>query len=141
MSEDNKNPLAGAAGIVENIKALKETNPKALYGTGAVVVLGILFVMLSGGDGGSKAKTAMIVPGQAVTLENPNGGQSLIDQSPGMFSSREESDTFVCHVPKGTQAKVLEQTMVNGLPFIRVEVTGGDCAGKSGFTAMTNVKN
>lgn len=139
MSEEKKNPLAGLSGIVGTIKSLQQTNPMALYGAVGVIVVGALFLVMSGGGGGAKVSIA-ISPGQTVTLENPNGGKSLVDNAAGTFSTREDSDTFVCYADKGTQAKVVEETMVNGLPFVRVELVGGNCAGKSGFTSKTNIK-
>lgn len=138
MSEEKKNPLAGLTGVIDNIKSLQQTNPMALYGAAGVAVVGILFLAVSGGNG-TQVKIS-VAPGQTVTLENPNGGKSLIDQAAGTFSTREDSDTFVCYADKGTQARVVEETLVNGLPFVRVELAGGACAGKSGFTAKTNIK-
>jgi hypothetical protein len=139
MSEEKKNPLAALDGIIAKVKELQQSNPMALYGAAGVIVVGVLFLAMSGGDGTTQIKIN-VSPGQTVTLENPNGGKSLIDQAAGMFSNREESDTFVCTVEKGVQAKVLDETVVNGLPFVRVELVSGACAGKSGFTAKTNIK-
>ena len=139
MSEEKKNPLAGLAGVVDSIKSLQQTNPMALYGAIGVIVVGALFLAMSGGGGGAKVNVS-IAPGQTITLENPNGGKSLIDSAAGTFSTREDSESFVCYADKGTQAKVVEETVVNGLPFVRVELASGACSGKSGFTAKTNIK-
>jgi hypothetical protein len=138
MSEEKKNPLAGLTGIVANIKSLQQSNPMALYGAIAVIVVGALFLATSGG-GGAKVNVS-VSPGQTVTLENPNGGKSLIDSAAGTFSTREDSESFVCYADKGTQAKVVEEINASGLPFVKVELVGGACAGKSGFTAKTNIK-
>jgi hypothetical protein len=138
MSEEKKNPLAALDGIIAQIKAVQQSNPMALYGAIGVIVVSVLFMALSGG-GGTQVKIS-VTPGQTVMLENPNGGKSLIDSAAGTFSTREDSESFVCYADKGTQAKVLEETVVNGLSFVRVELVGGACAGKNGFTAKTNIK-
>ena len=138
MSEEKKNPLAGLTGIFANIKSVQQSNPMALYGAIGVIVVGALFLAMSGG-GGVKVNVS-VSPGQTITLENPNGGKSLIDSAAGTFSTREDSESFVCYADKGTQAKVVEEVNANGLPFVRVELVNGACAGKVGFTAKTNIK-
>lgn len=137
MSESNseaKNPLA----------ALQQVNPKILYGAGAGVFL-LLWFILSGSGGGNVEVKLNVSQGQAVTLVNPNGGKSLIDEQPGRFSAREEDETFVCFADSGSGARVEEETMIpmlggQPLPFVKVEITTGSCAGKHGWTAKTNLK-
>lgn len=133
-NSESKNPLA----------ALQQVNPKILYGVAAAVVA-LLWFILSGSGGGSVQVKVNVAQGQAVTLSNPNGGKSLIDEQPGKFSAKEEDETFVCFADSGTPAKVVEETMIpvlggQALPFVKVEITGGSCAGKSGWTAKTNIK-
>ncbi|TAN53275.1 MAG: hypothetical protein EPN21_01965 [Methylococcaceae bacterium] len=153
MSEENNtqsNPAANAANIVGKLTDLKENNPKVFFGGIAVLVVLLWFFMSGRGDGNLKV-AVNVSPGQSVTLLNPNGGKSLIDEAPGSFSVNAEDEkgernkSFICYSDPGTSAKVVEETMVptmggQPLPFVKVEITSGSCQGKSGWTSKTNIK-
>ena len=151
MSEENtentapKNPLDKVKSIVATLTALQQSNPKVFYGGVAGLVVILWFIMSGSGSGGVQMKVN-VTPGQSITLNNPNGGKSLIDAQPGNFSmNAEDEKSFVCYAEAGASAKVVEETMIptmggTALPFVKVEITGGSCAGKSGWTSKTNIK-
>lgn len=148
MSEENnasKNPLDAAKGITTVLTDLQKDKPAVFYGGIAGVVVVLWFIM-SGSGGGNVEVKVNVAPGQSVTLLNPNGGKSLIDEQPGNFSlNAEDEKSFVCYADGGTTATVKDETMIptmggQALPFVKVEITGGSCAGKSGWTAKTNIK-
>lgn len=135
-----------ASGLLATIKSLKEKNPKVFYGGIAAVVLLLLGILFMGGGGGTKAPVPTIQVGQTYTLENPNvtgGGDVLLFAAPGRMGSTDpkiREQEQVCVVEPGTQAKVLEQTVVNYISYVKVEPLAGDCAGKSGWTSIVNLK-
>lgn len=158
MSEDNKSgspaegspapagpaekssASAGAAqGIVETLK----TNPTARYVLIGAIVVAILAMLMGGGEDVKKVPTAVVSVGSAVTLDNPNGGNSHLTTVPGLVSAsdaEEDKDQSVCLAKAGTKATVEEEQVVGMLPFVKVKVLEGDCQGKSGWTSKVNVK-
>lgn len=135
MSENNN----AVAGIINTFK----TNPKATYALlGAVVVI-VLAVLGTGETESGKVQVkAAVSLGQAVTLENPNGGLSHLTATPGLVSASEDedSDLNICVAPSGSHATIEEEQVVGLLPFVKVTVTDGECQGKAGWTSKVNVK-
>lgn len=133
MSEENKlSALSGLAG-----------NPKVLYGVGGAVLLGVAALMMSGGSSVEQKKAATISMGQAVTLTNPNGGNSHITAAPGLVgasSAEEDQDSSICLAPAGTKATIEEEQIAGMVPFVKVKITGGECDGKTGWTSKFNVE-
>ena len=144
MSEDNNSLNAPAGNGAQNLINTLKSNPKALYALiGAAVVVFLATGITGGGSGQVEVKTA-VTAGQSVALTNPNGGLSHLTNSPGLVSAsdaEEDSESNVCTAPAGTQATVEEEQIVGMLPFVKVKVTSGDCAGKSGWTSKINIKN
>jgi len=139
MSEDNNKAEGGAQNVINTVKA----NPKVLYGLGGALVLGVLAMMMGGGDDVKVRSQAAVATGQSIALENPNGGSSHLTTVPGLQSAsdaEEDKDLSVCVVSAGTRATVEEEQMVGQLPYVKVKITDGDCQGKSGWTSKVNVK-
>lgn len=137
MSEDNNSENA-AQGLVNTLK----NNPKAAYAIGGAAVIVALAIGIGGGSGARVDVKNNVSIGQTVNLRNPNIGDSQLTVSPGMMgvaTSAEEEDQKVCFAKPNTQAVVEEEQVVGALPFVKVRVTDGDCAGKSGWTSKINV--
>jgi hypothetical protein len=145
-TSESKNPLETVQNIGAVLANLQQNNPKALYGGIAGLVI-VLWFLMSGSGGGDVKVSVKVGPGQTVTLNNPNGGKSLIDEQPGNFSmNAEDEKSFICYAEANTSAKVLDETMIPtmggaSLPFVKVEITSGSCQGKSGWTSKTNIKS
>lgn len=109
-----------------------------------ILLAGVLAAGLSGCGSSSDDKPAqMLQAGQSVTLENPNGGLSHLTSGPGMMSasvSEEDREQSICTAQPGTHGTVEEIQIVDTLPYVKVAITDGDCAGKSGWTTRTNIK-
>ncbi len=138
MANENNNALQQAKNLIANLKG----SPKLLYGGIALLVLIVLWLMLRGGGEQIEIKTT-VTPGQTVTLQNPNVGNTLLVAVPGKLGSADdESDDSqnVCVVPPGTQAVVEEETVVNYIPFVKVKVLDGSCKDKNGWTSKVNIK-
>ena len=141
MSSEEK-PNTAAAGLIETLK----TNPKAL-GAAALAVVLVLFLVLKGGDDGTKpANVAVISIGQKVKVENPNVGNTILLAAPGAVgladSDNDKDDMIVCrHVLSGTTATVDEESTVNYIPFVKLTLNDGECTGKSGWLAKVNIKS
>ncbi len=139
MSSENK-PNAALAGVIETLK----TNPKALAAVGVAVFL-VLFLLLKSGDQGVKpAKVAAISIGQTVTIQNPNIGNTILLSAPGAVgladSDNDKDDMIVCrHVVSGSTATFNEETTVNYIPFVKLTLNDGECAGKTGWMAKVNI--
>lgn len=139
MSEGNNTEGNGVHNIVNTLKA----NPKALYILIGIIAAGSLVMALTGGGSGQVQVKTAVSSGQAVSLDNPNGGSSHITMAPGLMSasdSEEDKDQSVCTVPSGTHGTVEEEQVVGLLPFVKVKITDGECQGKSGWTSKVNVK-
>ncbi len=139
-SENDKKDAVG--GVIETLKS----NPKAMAAAVVVVVL-VLFLMFKGGsdEGVKPAQVAMVSVGQTVTIQNPNVGNTILVAAPGPVgmadSDNEKDDTIVCRqVKAGTTAKVEEESTVNYIPFVKVTLNDGDCAGKTGWMPKVNIK-
>lgn len=141
---------AGETGLnkwVAMLTELREKNPKAFYGgiAGAVVLL-LLILKLMGGGGVEQAKTVTVQVGQTYQLVNPNvtdGGDVLLFQAPGRMGATDpeiREKEKVCVVDAGTRAKVLEESIINYVRYVKVEPMEGDCAGKQGWTSVVNLK-
>lgn len=140
MSSENK-PETAAAGLVENLKS----NPKAL--AAAAVVLGLAgFLLVKGGsdEGEKPAKVAAVAIGQKVTVQNPNIGNTILLAAPGAVgladSDNDKDDMIICrNVLSGTTAVINEESTVNYIPFVKITINDGECAGKTGWMAKVNV--
>ena len=138
---ENQDEFAGNA-AQDKFSAIK-SNPKLVGGlVGAVVVGGLLLSLAGGGSTGTVAKP-ILSAGQAVTLENPNGGLSHVTAGPGMMSSsvsEEDKDQSICTAKSGTHGTVEDQQVIDMLSYVKVKINDGDCQGKSGWTSAMNVK-
>lgn len=138
-AESTAAPANAAQGLIETLKS----NPKARYAVIGAAVVVLLALMLGGGEEAKKVPTAVISVGSAVTLENPNGGNSHLTTVPGLMSAseaEEDKEQSVCVAKAGTKATVEEEQVVGRLPFVKVKVTDGECQGKSGWTSKVNIK-
>lgn len=141
MSSENKPDTAAVAGLIENLKS----NPKALAAAAVVVGLGLFLVLKGGSDEGEKpAKVAAVAIGQKVTVQNPNIGNTILLAAPGAVgladSDNDKDDMIICrHVMSGTTAVVNEESTVNYIPFVKITLNDGECAGKTGWMAKVNV--
>jgi hypothetical protein len=139
MSSENK-PKAALAGVIETLK----TNPKALAAAGVAVFL-VLFLVLKGSDDADKpASVAAISVGQKVTIKNPNVGNTILLAAPGAVgladSDNDQDDMIVCrHVVSGSSATINEESTVNYIPFVKLTLNDGECAGKTGWMAKVNI--
>lgn len=141
MSSENKTNAA-LAGLVATLK----TNPKAL-GAAAVAVALVLFLVLkgSGDEGVAPAKVSAISKGQKVSIQNPNIGNTILLAAPGAVgladSDNDKDDMIICRVvASGTTATVEDESTVNYIPFAKVTLIDGDCAGKTGWMPKVNLK-
>jgi len=141
INAENQDQFAGNAAR-DKFSALK-SNPKLIGGlVGAVVVGGLLLSLATGGSTGSVPKV-MLSSGQAVTLENPNGGLSHVTAGPGMMStsvSEEDKEQSICTAKSGTHGTVEDQQVIDMLTYVKVKISDGDCQGKTGWTSLMNVK-
>lgn len=140
MSSENK-PDTAVAGLIENLKG----NPKALAAAAMAVGL-VLFLVIKGGsnEGEKPAKVAAVAVGQTVTVQNPNIGNTILLAAPGAVgladSDNDKDDMIICrHVVSGTTAVVNEESTVNYIPFVKITLNDGECAGKTGWMAKVNV--
>ena len=139
-SEDNTN--GGLAGVIANLKS----NPKALAAVAGAVAL-VLFLVIKGGgdDGVSQAKIASVNIGQKVTISNPNVGNTILLSAPGPVgladTDNDKDDMIVCRqVVSGTTATFNEESVVNYIPFAKVTLESGECAGKTGWMPKVNLQ-
>jgi hypothetical protein len=142
MSINFENP-GNFSGNADASKANALKNPKVIGAIAGAVVIGALAMALTGGDEAKSSARLMLSSGQAVTLENPNGGLSHITAGPGMMSasvSEEDKDQSICTASAGTRGVVEEQQVIDMLSYVKVKINDGDCQGKSGWTSVTNVK-
>lgn len=141
INVENRDEFAGNA-AQDKFSAIK-SNPKLIGGlVGAVVVGGLLLSLAGGGSTGTVTK-AILSAGQAVTLENPNGGLSQVTAGPGMMSSsvsEEDTEQSICTAKSGTHGTVEEQQVIDMLSYVKVKISDGDCQGKTGWTSAMNVK-
>lgn len=138
---ENENKSGGAGGIGGVIELFKK-NPKALYAAGGALVVVVLALMMGGNDGEiGQVKTGMVTPGQTVVVRNPNVGDTWLTAVPrmGAEDTGEEKDQFICLVKSGATATVDEETVVTFIPYAKVTIKDGECAGKSGWTPKVNV--
>lgn len=133
MSEENK--INQVADIINTLK----TNPKAMYAVAGVAVV-ILFAFMTGGEGEKVVIKTTVSTGQTVTIHNPNVGDTVLWTVPGLGVSDEEEEQMICLVKSGTTATVDEELTTNFIPYIKLSVKDGDCAGKSGWTPKVNIK-
>jgi len=139
MSINFGNSDQSSASGLSNLKS----NPMALYGGIAAVVIGGLGFFFMGGNSQSEVRNVSLSQGQAVVIENPNGGLSHITAGPGMMSasvSEEDREQSICTAQPGTHGKVEEVQVIDLLSYVKVTTTDGDCEGKSGWTTKTNIK-
>lgn len=137
---------AGLSKFIAMAIALKEKNPLAFYGGIGAIVLIVLGLLFFGGGGVEQVPVPTVQVGQAYKLVNPNvtgGGDVLLLQAPGRMGATDpelREKEQICVVKAGTPAKVLEETVVNYVKFVKVEPIAGDCQGKSGWTSFVNLK-
>jgi hypothetical protein len=141
MSSEN-NTNSGPASVIANLKS----NPKASAIVVGVVALVLFLIFKGSGDEGVTA--AKVVPasiGQKVTIQNPNIGNTILLAAPGAVgladSDNDKDDMIICRqVLSGTTATFNEESTVNYIPFAKVTLESGDCAGKTGWMPKVNLK-
>lgn len=140
MTSEN-NPSTAEPGLVENLKS----NPKAMAAAAVIIGLGGFLLLKGSSDEGEKpAKVAAVSIGQTVTVQNPNIGNTILLAAPGAVgladSDNDKDDMIVCrHVLSGTKAVVNEESVVNYIPFVKITLSDGECAGKIGWMAKVNL--
>ncbi|MEE9339413.1 MAG: hypothetical protein V3U87_15160 [Methylococcaceae bacterium] len=143
----------GTENIASKVMALKESNPKVLYGAIGVlafVVLGLM--MMGGGDNKPSlpvAKVMNLAIGQTYALKgvntyDPNATVRLVavPGSIAAYDDTEEKDRKgECkHMPQGTKVKISQiQEAFGKVKFVEVEMLDGECAGKKCWTASNNL--
>lgn len=136
-------PAAPAAEAPQGLVNTLKTNRTAQIVVGVAVVIVAWATLRSGPEGGTAQVKTAVSMGQSVVLENPNGGNSQLTRVPGLVGateSEEDKDINICLAKAGTRGTVQEEQVVNLLPFVKVKVTDGECAGKEGWTSKINVK-
>jgi hypothetical protein len=134
---------AKAGDAAKNILGSFQANPKILYVVvGAAAVIGLVLALSGGGSEGQVVKASVAI-GQAVTLKNPNGGDTQLNALPQLTSvamTEEDDKQIVCHVTPGTSGVVEAEQGVGLLKFLKVKVTEGPCQGNGGWVADINVQ-
>lgn len=137
----------GLSALMEKLTALRQEKPMLFYGAIAgVLVILLLVIKMFGGGGVEQIQAPTIQVGQTYKLVNPNvtgGGDVLLFQAPGRMGATDpeiREKEKVCVVNAGTPAKVLEQSVVNYVKYVKVEPQEGDCAGKQGWTSIVNLQ-
>ncbi len=145
--EETKAEESAPNALMERLAALRQEKPALFYG-GIAGVLLVLFLVIKmiGGGGVDQLQVPAIQVGQTYKLVNPNvtgGGDVLLFQAPGRMGATDpeiREKEKVCVVKAETPAKVLEQSVVNYVKYVKVEPQAGDCAGKQGWTSIVNLK-
>lgn len=138
-SEDKK--VVGSASLIDTLKS----NPKAMGAAALAAALVIFLVIKGGGDEGvTPAKVAVTSIGQNVTIKNPNVGNTILLAAPGPVgladTDNDKDDMIVCrNVSSGTTGVINEETTINYIPFVKVTLNDGACAGKTGWMAKVNI--
>jgi hypothetical protein len=142
MSSENNTTNSGPTGIIANLKS----NPKAMAIAGGIVAL-VLFLVFKGSsdEGVTASRVASVREGQQVTIQNPNIGNTILLAAPGAVgladSDNDKDDMIVCkQVLSGTTAIFNDESTVNYIPFAKVTLESGDCAGKTGWMPKVNLK-
>lgn len=134
---------AKVGSAAHNMLGTFKSNPKILYVViGAAAVIGLVLA-LSGGSSETQVAKAAISIGQAVTLQNPNGGDTQLNAIPQLVSvamTEEDDKQIICHVAPGTRGIVEAEQAVSALQFVKVKVTEGPCQGNGGWVAKINVQ-
>jgi len=152
-SEEASKPKANAlSNTISKLMALKESNPKVLYGVIAGLVVVILVIMLSGGSENklpANIKTNVAV-GQSYELISANTYDKnstvrlvAVPRSMAAYDDTEAADRIgdCKHMPQGTKVKVIKtQTSLTALQFVEVEMIAGECAGKKGWLISSNLR-
>lgn len=135
-------PSSPLQNIGSTIADLRKKNPKVFYG-GVAAILFIMFFLFTRGGGVESTKIPTVTMGQTYELRNPNVGDVLLVATPGKLSSaeaKEEDSQNICVVKGGTRATVLEEAVVNYIPYVKVKPIEGDCVDKTGWTSKVNIK-
>ena len=154
------NPAVDAAkntvgNLVSAFLGLRETNPKVFFGAiGGVVVL-LVLIMATGGDG---AKPALSGPahielavGQRYVLKSANAYDTAatvrLVSTPGAiaaYDDTEEADrSGACqHIPQGTPVSVLDFADAYGKQktYAKVRVEDGECKGNEAWALAIDVQ-
>ncbi|MGR9085826.1 MAG: hypothetical protein ACU841_01975 [Gammaproteobacteria bacterium] len=156
--ENAKKTIDSAKQITGNLlsaaMSLKEKNPKVFYGAIGGVALLLVFVMVSGGDGGAPSlptgsSLKNLAVGQRYVLKSANSydpsATVRLVAAPGTlaaFDDTEEADrTGTCqHIPQGTPVKVLKVQEALNTEFAEVSVEEGECKGKTGWALAIDVQ-
>ncbi|MGH8475596.1 MAG: hypothetical protein ACRERS_01745 [Methylococcales bacterium] len=128
------------AKIFNNLIVYFKQNPKIALGGGALLLIFFLYTFVGSGAEDSQQMSLALVMNQDYVMKNPNGGNVLLTARPIFGSAGSGEDLNVCLVKPDTVVKVVEQTIANYIPYIKVTPQSGDCQGKSGWTSKVNIK-
>lgn len=140
MSIQNKFKNEQIAKMVNNVLALQKSNPPVFYGVSVALLIVILFMFVGSGAEDSAQMGVALANNQDYVMKNPNGGDVLLTTRPIFGSAGSGEEINVCLVKPDTTVKVLEQTLANYIPYVKVAPLSGDCQGKSGWTSRVNIK-
>lgn len=139
-----------ANNILANLMALKESNPKVFFGGIGGLALVILLLMMSGGSDPKMPshKNVDVAAGQSYVLKSANSYDSnapirmvSVPGSMAAFDETEEEDRAPCkHLTEGTQVKAVQVEKTNYGNYAKVEVTSGECNGKSGWVLTIDMQ-
>jgi hypothetical protein len=142
----------GTENITSKVMALKESNPKVLYGAIGALAFVVLGLMMMGGEDKPPlpiAKVMNLAIGQTYALKGVNTYDPdatirlvAVPGSIAAYDDTEEKDRKgECrHMPQGTKVKVSQiQEAFGKVKFVEVEMLDGECAGKKGWTASNNL--
>lgn len=131
--------------VIEQFDKLRKKNPYVVYaGLGAIAAILAYLILAKGSTKGIPVQIDVAV-GQSYIVENPNVGDTLLVAQPGVLSSadsQEDESKNICVVPKGSKATVTEISGAMGIPnlYVKLQITDGSCAGKTGWTTKANLK-
>lgn len=134
------------------LKNLKDSNPKLFFGGIGAIALILISIMMMGGGNKPPLPTAKVVDltvGKTYSLKgvntyDPDSTVRLV-AVPGSMAAydetKEDGSKEVCkHLPQGTKVELLqEQDAFGSAKFVEVQIAGGECAGKKGWTIANNL--
>jgi hypothetical protein len=147
-----KNSLGNLISLLLN---LKEKNPKVFFGAiGGLVVL-LVLMMMTGGDGSKPSISGPVlkdlVVGQRYILKSANAYDPAatvrLVSTPGAiaaYDDTEEADrSGVCqHMPQGTPVSILDFADAYGKQkaYAKVKIEEGECKGNEGWALAIDVQ-
>ena len=160
-SEETVRPTVEVSETVEDsgnaltkIMALKESNPKLFFGgIGGLVVAILAMTMMTEGSSNKHlptSKMANLSIGQSYSLRGINTYDPMatvrlvaVPCSVAAYDDNEDDGgpSGCKHIAQGTRVKLLQiQEMAGMGKSAEIEIATGDCAGRKGWTTVTNLK-